>query len=576
MKIALAQINPIVGDLEHNFKIIVDNIQKARKAKVELLVLPELSLLGYPPKDLLLKEDFFKKQNYYIDELAIYTDEDFAILLGVASKNGAYGKKLFNSLVFLHEGKVKTTASKSLLPNYDVFDETRYFEAAKSPTVIDYKDIKFGLSICEDIWIEAYPSMYTRDPIGEMVGDGADIIINAAASPFVTDKPKRRERLLSNAAKRYKKPIIYVNQIGANDQLIFDGRSLILNKRGDLLHSLKSFEEDFYVVDTCDLAVDEKFVGNKVEYLSTDLEPSLDEVTKVNLSDIKNALVLGVRDYVHKCGFEDIVLGLSGGIDSALVLALATEALGAEHVHAISMPSKYTSQESIDYAIELAQNLGLLKASEDPHKAKIKEGAKFEIIPITDLHSEIHDLMPQVIDHQADENIQSRLRGNILMAFSNTMQAMLLNTGNKSEIAVGYCTLYGDTCGGLSVIGDLLKTTVFKLSEFINEDAAREIIPQKIIDRPPTAELKADQCDQDTLPPYELLDKIILLYVQEMRSVDEIVKHGVDEQTVLRVLNMIDRAEYKRQQLPPALKIAGKAFGTGRRMSIAQRFVHQG
>ncbi len=567
MKIALAQINPIVGDLEYNFKLIVENVKKARAEKVDLLVLPELAILGYPPKDLLLKPNFLIRQDYYLKELAVYTDDDFGILVGAATANPSFGKKLFNSLILLYKGEHVAVGSKTLLPNYDVFDETRYFEPSPATTVVDFKGVKLGLSICEDIWIEAYPSMYTRDPIADMVLAGVDLIINSAASPFVYDKPKRRENLLSNAARKYKKPIIYVNQVGANDQLIFDGSSLSLDTNGEVIDRLKAFEQDFKVIDTASLIIRAK---NDCELHSTKLKPSIDEENNQDLSSVRKAITLGIRDFVKKCGFEKAILGVSGGIDSALVAALAVDALGAENVYVVSMPSQFTSQQSIDDAIKLAKNLGLLKDADDAHKTKLANGDHFEIVSIEAMHEMVQKLMPQVKDHSADENIQARLRAVLLMAFSNTLNAILLNTGNKSETAVGYSTIYGDSCGGLAVISDVLKTTVYRMANEINKD--KEVIPQSIIDRAPSAELRPDQHDQESLPPYDVLDKIILLYVQEMKSAQEIIDTGFDEALVFKILNMIDRAEHKRQQGPPGLKVAGKAFGLGRRMPIAHRF----
>lgn len=570
MKIALAQVNPVVGDIEHNFNLIVEAIKRARQAKAELIIFPELVLLGYPPKDLLLKESFVKEQNYYLAELALYSDDDFAIIVGAGSSNGSLGKKLFNSLVFMHQGKCEHTAHKSLLPNYDVFDETRYFESSEKASIIEYKGIKFGLSICEDIWIEAYPSLYHKDPIADMVAQGAEVILNAAASPFVTDKPERRKRLLANAAKKYKRPILYVNQVGANDQLIFDGASLVIDGRAEIAHELKSFEEDMLIFDSADLKIKEIHSSQALE--PVDLKPSIEEQDAIDFAKLKQALVLGIKDFVHKTGFKKVIVGLSGGVDSALVAALAVEALGKENVYAVSMPSKYSSDHSVTDAVALARNLGLLANKNEPEKTKILKGDHFEIISIKALHDCMHGLILNLDDY-ADENMQPRLRANILMTLSNSIRAMLLNTGNKSEVAVGYSTIYGDTCGGLAVIGDLFKTTVYKLCDFINKD--QEIIPQSILDKPPSAELKPGQLDQDTLPDYDVLDKIILLYIQEMKSLNEIVDAGFEKETVAKVLNMIDRSEFKRQQLPPSLKIAGKAFGSGRRMSIAQGYKHK-
>lgn len=565
MKIAVAQINPIIGNLEYNFNLILSFVKKAREQSVNLLVLPELSLIGYPPKDLVLKPVILKRQNHYMDELKLYTDEDFSILVGGISKNEGFGKKYLNSLYFLSEGEIKSVAHKTLLPNYDVFDETRYFEPSKSTTVIDYKGKKIGLSICEDIWIEAYPSMYSKDPITELVSKDAEIIINIAASPFVTDKPIRRKKILANVAKKHNVAIIYANQVGGNDQLIFDGASMLINSHGELVHRLKEFEEDFYSYEISELLLEKQDPNQENPLESTQLEPSIDENQKIDLEKVRKALVLGLRDYVLKSGFKKIILGLSGGIDSALVAVLAVEALGAQNVYTVMMPSRHTSKRSIDDAQKLAKNLNL-------------HGDNFQVLPIEELHQGLSKLIPDM-SSLAEENLQSRLRANILMTLSNTHHSMLLNTGNKSELAVGYCTLYGDTCGGIGVIADLLKTTVYRLSEHINSDAEskgkKAIIPNSIITKAPSAELKPNQTDQDTLPEYDLLDQIIMLYVQEMKSFDEIVEAGFDPETVAKILNLIDRNEYKRQQAPMPLKVTGKAFGQGRRMPIAQGFEHK-
>jgi NAD+ synthase (glutamine-hydrolysing) len=545
VKIAIGQINPIIGDLESNFKSIVQNIQIAREQKARLLVLPEMCLIGYPPKDLLLKHGLVELQESYIKELAAYTDADFGMLVGSISQNKGYGKKFFNSLFFLAEGEIRAVASKTLLPNYDVFDETRYFESAQESTVIEWQGIKFGVSICEDIWTEAYPSLYKRDPINDLLAKGAEILINAAASPYTYDKPQRRRQLIGNVAKRYGVPVIYVNQVGANDQLIFDGASMVFSAQGDLSLKAKIFEEQCLIFDSEDLvknkSIEEEFYGTSIE-------------------NMHKALILGLKDYVRKCGFKKIILGLSGGIDSAVVACLAAEALGAENVLAVMMPSKHTSETSLHDAQELTANLGL-----DKHH-------NYHIIPITELHAKAKELIPDM-SSVAEENLQARLRANILLTLSNSYGALLLCTANKSELAVGYSTLYGDSCGGIAVIGDLLKTSVYELAKHINRDVI--VIPMRIIERAPSAELRPNQKDEDTLPPYEILDKIIPLYVQEMKTQQEIIDAGFDKNTVSKVLNMIDGSEYKRQQSAPPLKIAGKAFGLGRRMPIAQGFKHK-
>ncbi len=540
MKIALAQINPIVGAIEHNFKLILKQVETAKKNKANLIIFPELSLLGYPPKDLILKHGLIEMQDHYIKELALYSDKDFGIIVGGISLNTGFGKKFYNSLFCLAEGQLAQTAHKTLLPSYDVFDEWRYFEPAKEVTVWEFNGQKLGLSICEDIWIEAYPNLYNRNPIEDLIAKKADLVINISASPYSYGKAKIRENLMKTLIARYKIPIVYVNQVGANDQLIFDGASMVLDSRGTLVTKAKQFSPDLIYVDS--------------EILNK--ENTGTAYPEAQISEIEAALVLGLKDYVEKCGFSTVVLGLSGGIDSALVAYLAKEALGAKNVYAYMLPSEFTSEESLADAKQLAENLGI----------------NYETIAIKDLHTTMRKLIPN-LNPLADENLQPRLRANILMAKANSLNAMLLATSNKSEIAVGYSTLYGDTCGALSVIGDLLKTKVYELVDYIN--SKEKVIPQRIIDKAPSAELRHDQKDSDSLPDYEVLDQIIKLYVEDLRSLKAIIDLGFDAALVKKVLNMIDKAEYKRQQSPPILKVATKAFGVGRRMPMAQGFTHK-
>ncbi|MDD9897812.1 MAG: NAD+ synthase [Candidatus Melainabacteria bacterium] len=539
MKLVISQINPIVGDLEHNFKLMLKEVESAKKAKANLIVFPEMSMLGYPPKDLILKQGLIETQDHYIKELALYSDEEFAIILGGISANRDFGNKFFNSLFCLAKGEIDFVTHKVLLPSYDVFDELRYFAAAPRAKYWEWQDHKIGLTICEDIWMEAYPNLYNRNPVENLIAAGAEIIINASASPYALGKPEFREELIINLVKKYQVPIIYANQVGANDQLIFDGGSFTVDSSASLMARAKSFEPDSLSFELKDLI-------NKNEAL---------ELRHSNLEELRLAIILGLKDYCRKCGFEKIVLGLSGGIDSALVAYFAAEALGPTNVYAFMMPSKFTSDESLKDAEAQAQSLGI----------------NYQIISIKELHEQMRKLMPD-LNQLADENLQSRLRANILMARSNTQDALLLATGNKSEIAVGYSTLYGDSCGGIAVIGDLLKTTVFELARHINSE--KEIIKQCIINKEPSAELREDQKDSDSLPEYAVLDQIIKLYVEELKPLDEIVAAGIDKGLAARVLNMVDRAEYKRQQLPPVLKLAPTAFGFGRRMPIAQGFRH--
>jgi NAD+ synthase (glutamine-hydrolysing) len=542
MKISLAQINPIVGDLNYNFKKIIKSIEQAIQENSNLVVFPELALIGYPPKDLLLKTDLLSYQDRYIEELKLYTNKNFAVLIGGISRNPAYGKKLQNSVFCLADGKIDLVASKTLLPNYDVFDETRYFEPAKQASVWSWQNLKFGISICEDIWIEAYHTIYQKNPIEDLISQNCDLIINVSASPFETGKVETRRKLIGSLASKYQVPILYANQIGANDQLIFDGNSMIFDKNSNLVNQLKAFQEDHLTIDS-DILFQEK---------SADI---LASSQSNKYRDLESALVLGTRDYLHKCGFKKAVLGLSGGVDSALVAYLAARALGPENVSAYMLASKFTSQDSINDAQILAKNLGI----------------NYQSLSIETLHNQLKNLIVP-LEGLADENVQPRLRATILMAFANINNAMLLATSNKSEIAVGYSTLYGDTCGAIAVIGDLLKTEVYELVDFIN--SKEEIIPKSIIKKAPTAELRPDQKDSDSLPEYPILDRIIDAYVSRLQTVQEISDQGIDQDLVRRVLNLIDGAEYKRQQSPPVLKIAGKAFGAGRRMPVAQGFRH--
>lgn len=558
MKIALAQINSFIGDLDSNLKTITKYIAQAKESGAELIIFPELALIGYPPKDLILKPEILERQEYCLKEIALYTSDSFAVIVGGISKSKS---KLYNSAFCLKSKKIDFIAHKTLLPNYDVFDERRYFDSSEDANTWTYQNIKFGLSICEDIWIEAYPNLYKRNPINELIFQGADILINIAASPYSFQKPQYREKLFANLINKYKLPLIYLNQIGANDELIFDGSSRVFNSEAELIQSAKSFEEDLVLIESSTLISKSTKQSNwQTAKLSSNTNNTqkliIDNLLDNELNELINAIVLGIQDYCFKCKFNKIILGLSGGIDSALVAYLAAQAIGASNVFAYMMPSEFTSQQSLDDAQQLSQNLGI----------------NYQIIEITRIHEEARKLIPN-LSELADENLQPRLRANILMGIANSINGIVLATGNKSEIAVGYSTIYGDTCGAIAPIGDLLKTTIFQIARFINKES--ELIPNSIIERAPSAELRHNQKDSDSLPDYKILDQIILLYIEDLKSYKEILSYNFDPSLTKKILNLIDKSEYKRQQFPPILKVASKAFGLGRRMPIAQGFRHK-
>ena len=541
MKIALAQTNPLVGDIVGNVKAARRCIAQATEAGCDVVVFPELSLLGYPPRDLLRKEQFVADSEAAVGELA--TDcTGIAALVGFVNKApGSSGRPLANAAAVLSDGQVSSVHTKALLPTYDVFDETRYFEPGPADGgVIDVGGHKIGLTICEDLWDSAAlgRELYADDPVARLAGANVELVINMAASPFEIGKIQRREDLLARQVKRCGCPIVYVNQVGGNDELVFDGGSCVVGADGAVIARAASFAEDLLMVDLPGGGRREP-VGEPIERLA-------------------EALKLGLRDYVRKCGFSSVVLGLSGGIDSAVVAALAAEALGPENVIAIAMPSRYSSDHSVADAEELAANLGL----------------QFRTVPIEPMHAAFERSLGETLDGPAGElaaeNIQARVRGNIVMACSNAEGHLALATGNKSELSVGYCTLYGDMCGGLAPIGDLLKTTVYELGRHLNGSGAA--IPENIFAKPPSAELKPGQVDQDKLPEYDVLDAILAEYIERDRTAEEIIAAGQDAETVRRVVAMIDMAEYKRKQSAPALKVTRRAFGVGRRMPIAQGY----
>ena len=545
MRIALAQINTTVGDVKGNRDLVLATLEGARGSGADLVLFPELCLTGYPPRDVLGIHGFVEANLRALDEIAARVGEVGAVVGFVDRNTGATGKPHFNAAALLHRGKVAEIVHKTLLPTYDVFDEDRYFEPARSCRVVRFRERRIGLSICEDAWNDPdfWPQrLYPIDPIQRLVDGGAELLLNISASPFETAKPEFRYRMLLSHVRKHKVPLLYANLIGGNDDLIFDGNSLALGRRGNVLARGKSFAEDLVVVDP-DAADD---VGYR--------EPE-------EMAKLFDALVLGTRDYARKCGFRSAVLGLSGGIDSAVTACIAAAAFGPEKVLGVALPSRYSVGMSQDDACRLARNLGI----------------GFQVIPIESMfkayEAALEPAFAGLPQNVAEENIQTRIRGTILMALSNKLGHLVLSTGTKSELGVGYCTLYGDMAGGLAVISDLPKTTVYRLAEYLNRD--REVIPRSSIERPPTAELRPNQTDQDTLPPYEVLDPILELAVEQQMNADEIVARGHPRPVVEEVLRMVARSEYKRRQAAPGLKVTSRAFGFGRRMPIAQNYVQQ-
>ncbi|QLE48775.1 NAD+ synthase [Nostoc sp. C057] len=553
MKIAIAQINPTIGDLLLNAQTILEAAQRAASSGARLLLTPELSLCGYPPRDLLLNPSFVEAMGITLQNLAQDLPPNLAVLVGTVEPNpNAYisgGKTLFNSMALLENGKVQQVFHKRLLPTYDVFDERRYFEPGLQANYFTLDNIDIGVTICEDLWNDEEfwgKRSYAVNPIADLAILGVDLIVNLSASPYTAGKQQFRETMLSHSAVRFQQPIIYANQVGGNDDLIFDGCSFALNRQGEIMSRARGFDTDLMVVEFDEVQSDLLLGSVAPVYESEDEE-------------IWQALVLGVRDYARKCRFSKVVLGLSGGIDSALVAAIATAALGKENVLGVLMPSPYSSEHSISDALALAENLGI----------------KTNLLPIGELmqgfDQTLGDLFAGTEFGIAEENIQSRIRGNLLMAIANKFGYLLLSTGNKSEMAVGYCTLYGDMNGGLAVIADVPKTRVYSLCHWLNRN--NEIIPQNVLTKAPSAELKPGQVDQDSLPPYEILDDILQRLVHNHQSATQIVAAGHDGVIVDRVIQMVARAEFKRRQAPPGLKITDRAFGTGWRMPIASNWV---
>ena len=541
MKIGLAQINPTVGDLNGNFAKIIQAYQALVKQGADLVLTPELAVTGYPPQDLVFKSQFVPLNLRIIDALHLEIGS-VPLITGFVDYNDGPGRPFRNAAAVLERGQPVRKIFKSLLPTYDVFDEDRYFQPAETVSPLLVAGRRIGLTICEDLWSEKYlpRRLYEFDPVSALVRGGAEMILNISASPFCSGKPLRRYEMLTALAQHHRLPVVYCNAVGGNDQLVFDGNSLAINASGALLSQLPSFEEALRIVD----------LGGDCLTAYRPADPA---------AELFDALVLGLRDYLGKCGFKSVVLGLSGGIDSAVTACIAVAAVGPENVLGVAMPTQFSSQGSIDDAEALARNLGIrcpLISIQEPFES------------FRGLFAGIFAGLPE---DTTEENMQPRLRGMVLMALSNKFGHLLLSTGNKSELAVGYCTLYGDMAGGLAILSDVPKTQVYALAHHINRE--REIIPRSSIEKPPSAELKPNQTDQDTLPPYDLLDEILRLYIEENLTARDIVARGFDEKTVRWVARKVDLNEYKREQAAPGLKVTSRAFGIGRRMPIAQRFV---
>jgi NAD+ synthase/NAD+ synthase (glutamine-hydrolysing) len=545
VKIALLQVNPTVGDLAGNARLILEALEVAARAGADLAVTPELALVGYLPRDLLLSEGFVHRSWDALGQLASQTAHLPAVLVGLPEPNASdEGRPLFNSAALLHGGRVADRFRKSLLPTYDVFDEDRYFEPYHGPQILTVGGRRLGISICEDIWNDRdfwKRRRYHHDPIEELAGAGAEAIINLSASPFSAGKHQLREQMLSNSAARHRVAVLYVNQYGGNDDLVFDGRSAAFTRDGTPFARGRSFDADVVV---CDLDH------------ATTIAPADDVGLE---SEIWRALTLGTRDYARKCGFTNAVLGLSGGIDSALTAAIAAEAFGPDRVLGVLMPSPYSSRGSIDDAEELAGKLGI-------------QTMTLPIEPVMRAYDAVlSDAFAECECDVAKENIQARIRGALLMALSNQRGALLLTTGNKSELAVGYCTLYGDMSGGLAVIGDVPKTMVYSVARWRNRTSDGSVIPESSLTKAPSAELRPNQTDQDSLPPYEILDAILQRHIEQHQPANQIIGAGFDPDIVRRVLWLVRAAEFKRKQAAPVLKVTDRAFGTGWRMPIAKK-----
>lgn len=571
LRIALAQMNPVMGDFKGNLEKIIDNIKLGKENDVDLVIFPELTTTGYPPEDLLLKPTFIKSNMEVLDKI-IEASKEIGCIAGFVEDKG----ELHNSAAFIYNGKLKGICQKRLLPNYGVFDEKRYFTCGDKDIVFELGDTKIGVNICEDIWFEDVTRFQS------LKGD-AEIIINISSSPYHMAKGSMRKDLLSFRASDNNVVVLYVNQVGGQDELVFDGQSWVIGPEGEVLGMGKQFEEDFIIVDINIGELKKKRKENPQFQRRRELFQSTEKLHLIKIEDWKwknhkeiaprekikpmgeceeiyNALVLGLKDYVKKNGFSKVVLGLSGGIDSALTAAIAADALGKENVLGIAMPSMYSSEGSLTDARAVAENLGI----------------EYKVIPIKELYDVYLKVLEPAFSGKkedvTEENIQARIRGNILMAVSNKFNSLVLATGNKSEISVGYCTLYGDMVGGFSAIKDIPKELVYKLSHYRNSIEGREIVPKNTIEKPPSAELRPDQKDEDSLPPYPVLDAILEAYVEENKGVSEIVKMGYEEDIIRKVIKLVDFSEYKRRQGAPGIKITPRAFGKDRRMPITNRF----
>lgn len=546
MKIAIAQINPIIGDFKHNFDKMKHFADQAIKLQCDLVVFSELVITGYPPRDFLERKDFIDSNLACLKRL-MNSIRGIGVICGFVDKNPAgKGKPLYNTAILFENGNIIHKVHKRLLPTYDIFDERRYFEPGRKSSPCSYKGHRIGLTICEDAWNDEdifQQRIYAHDPVAQTVQAGADLVINIAASPYYLGHDKFRQNMFTFMAKKYRLPFIFANQVGGNDSVLFDGSSSVYDKNGKVIARASDFTEDVVIFDSKTLQITKNSIHN---------------ISQSDTESILKALVMGTHNYVTKCGFSKVVIGLSGGIDSALTACIAVRALGPENVSVVFMPSPYTSKENFEDTQKLAANLGVVLTT-IPIESMFKEFLRF-------LSPAFKDTEPDI----TEQNIQARIRGTILMALSNKHGALVLSTGNKSELAVGYCTLYGDMTGGLAVISDIPKTMVYDLAHFINRE--KELIPHRIITKAPSAELKPDQIDQDDLPPYDILDVVLKEYIEEVKGIEDLVQMGFDKRVVEDVISRVEKNEYKRHQAAPGLKVTSKAFGYGRRYPLAQRY----